>query len=54
MLDFFRDRLLARGMINQEDLELFKVLDDEDEILELIKTAPVQIGVRYKGSFTNV
>lgn len=51
MMDFFRNTMLAQGTIGEDDLFLITVTDDEDEILKLIKNTPVQIGVRYKGSF---
>jgi hypothetical protein len=51
MIDFFRNTMLKEGTIDEDDLALITMTDDEDEILELIKKAPVQIGVRYKGSF---
>lgn len=51
MIEFFKNRLLAEGMIDAEHMNLFTLTDDEDKIIEIIKNAPVQLGVRYKGSF---
>ncbi len=36
MVDWFKDRLLAEGMIGPEDLELFTIVDSADEVLETI------------------
>ncbi len=40
--DFFKEELLAHGAIEQADLNLFTITDDEDEILRIIKSAPVR------------
>jgi hypothetical protein len=37
LVDWIRDKLLAEGNINKEDILLFKVLDDADEVIEFIK-----------------
>jgi hypothetical protein len=37
LVDWIRDRLLVEGNINKEDILLFKVLDDADEVIEFIK-----------------
>ncbi len=36
LVDWFRDQLLARHMINPEDLDLFMILDDPDEVVDAI------------------
>ena len=36
LLDWFRDRLVADGMINPEDLELVQVIDTPEEVVEAI------------------
>ncbi len=43
--DVIRKEMLARGTISEDDLELYKITDDNEEILELIKNAPVRPGV---------
>jgi uncharacterized protein (TIGR00730 family) len=37
LVDWIRDKLLAEGNINKEDLLLFKVLDDAQEVVDFIK-----------------
>ncbi len=37
LVDWIRDKLLIEGNINKEDILLFKVLDDADEVIEFIK-----------------
>jgi uncharacterized protein (TIGR00730 family) len=39
LLDFFKQQMLAKGMISPEDMQLFTVTDDEDEIMKLILSA---------------
>jgi len=45
--EFMIRTLLSRGTIDAQDLHLFTITDDEDEILKIIKNAPVRNGVRY-------
>lgn len=45
--DFFKEALLKRLTIDELDLSLFKITENEDEILEMIKAAPVRLGVRF-------
>ena len=37
MIAFMQDHLLEHKMINKEDLNIFKVMDDPEEIVEYIK-----------------
>lgn len=39
---FIKKTLLKNGMINSEDLNLYTITDNDDEIIELIKKAPVR------------
>ncbi|MDB5266250.1 MAG: hypothetical protein JWN89_65 [Parcubacteria group bacterium] len=39
---FMQENLIARGTISAEDLTLFTITDDEDEIIRLIKKVPVR------------
>lgn len=39
---FIGDELLSRGTITEEDLSLFHITDDHDEILKIIQEAPVR------------
>jgi hypothetical protein len=42
-LDYFiKKQLLKNEKINAEDLKLYTITDDEDEIIELIKKAPIR------------
>ncbi|MEX0930541.1 MAG: TIGR00730 family Rossman fold protein [Candidatus Paceibacterota bacterium] len=45
---FVRDNLLERGTISPEDMDIITVTDDDDAIIEAIRTAPVQRGVKLK------
>lgn len=36
LLAWFKDQMLLEGMINEEDLDLFKVLDDPQEVVDAI------------------
>lgn len=47
METFMREELLTRGVIGNEELELFKIIDDENEVIEIIKNAPVHNGVKF-------
>lgn len=42
---FLSQEMLSRGMIDKEDLSLFTITDNEDEIIEIIRKAPVRNGV---------
>jgi uncharacterized protein (TIGR00730 family) len=54
LIEFFKNTLRARDMIDESDLELFTLTDDNDKILNLIKKTPVEIGVTYKGTYVDV
>jgi uncharacterized protein (TIGR00730 family) len=43
--ELMETEMLSRGMIQPEDLNLFTITDDHDQILELIKNAPVKTSV---------
>ncbi len=45
---FFRESMLSRHLIDEEDLALFTITDDEDEIIEIIKNSPVRFSIEYK------
>ncbi len=44
---FMRKELLNRSTVDEEDLSLFTITDDEDQIIEIIKNAPVHVGIRF-------
>lgn len=45
--EVFRTTLLKNKMIEEEDLSLYSMTDDEGEILEIIKKAPIRFGIKY-------
>ena len=49
LIEFFKERILAEKKIEPAELELFKITDDEEEIMKIIKEAPIYFGIRYKG-----
>lgn len=44
---FLKEKVLSTKMIDEEDLTFYKITDNEDEIIEMIKKAPIQDGVPY-------
>lgn len=42
-----RDEFLTRGVITEEDLKLFTITDNEDEVIKIIKESPIQNGVEF-------
>jgi len=45
--DFIINTLLSKGTISPEDIGLYRLTDDEDEILRTIAEAPVRNGLRH-------
>lgn len=45
--DFFKNILTTEKMIDQNDTSLYTITEDEDQILEIIKNAPVRFGLKY-------
>jgi uncharacterized protein (TIGR00730 family) len=45
--DFIKENLLAGAKIDTEDIELYTITDDDDKILEIIKNAPIRIGIEH-------
>jgi uncharacterized protein (TIGR00730 family) len=41
------DQMLKIGAIDDEDLSLFTITEDEDEIVDVIKNVPIRNGVRF-------
>ena len=37
LVDWIKERLLAQGMISREDLDLFELMDDPEEVVKHIK-----------------
>jgi uncharacterized protein (TIGR00730 family) len=44
---FFKETLLQNKMIEEKDIHLYTITDNEDEILKIIKSAPIRIGLKY-------
>lgn len=44
---FMVDEMIKLGAITQEEMELFQIIDDHDQIIELIKTVPVRISLPF-------
>jgi len=53
VFDFLKNTFLSIGTIELEDLELFKIIDDEDEILSIIRSTPVREMLPYAGLKVN-
>lgn len=45
LMSFFMGKMLKEKMISADDLSLFTLTDDDNEIIESIKNAPVMFGV---------
>lgn len=45
---FITEQILSRKMIDVDDVSLFTISDNEDEIVEIIRKAPVRLGIEYK------
>lgn len=43
--DFMLEELLKRGLIEAEDTNLFRIIDNHDEIIEIVKKVSVRVGV---------
>lgn len=44
---FFKEILLKNEMIEEKELSLYTITDDEDEVLKIIKEAPIRLGLKY-------
>jgi len=45
--EFFKNILVKEQMIDADDISLYTITDDENTILEIIKKAPVRLGLKY-------
>ncbi len=45
--ELMKKEMLSRGTIGEDDLELYKILDDTDEIINAIKNSPVKNGIKF-------
>lgn len=47
--NLMREEMLAKKMIDENDLTLYTITDDEDKIIEIIKNAPIRNGEIFTG-----
>jgi uncharacterized protein (TIGR00730 family) len=45
--ELMKKEMLGRGTVEEDDLELYKITDDEDEIIRMIKSAPIRNGIPF-------
>lgn len=45
--DYVKENLLEKGMIDEEDMNIYTVTDDEEYIIETLRNVPVEEGVPY-------
>lgn len=45
--ELIKREMLSRGAVDQDDLNLFIITDDENQIVEIIKDAPIHEGVKF-------
>ena len=43
----FRDILIKNKTIDEEDLSLYTITDNEDQIIKIIKEAPIRLGLKF-------
>lgn len=48
--EFMKNEMRSRGAVTDEDIRLFKIVDDHDEIIEIIKRVPVRVGDPSSGN----
>ena len=46
--EMMKANLLARGTIDLQDLALYTITDDENQVLDIIRNAPVHVGVEFE------
>lgn len=47
LINFMKEKMLEEKMIDENDLSLFLLTDDEDQIMEAIKNVPIKFGVPH-------
>jgi len=47
---FIKKEILSRGAVTEEDLELFYIVDDHDEIIDIIKKVRIRMGIPFGGT----
>ena len=51
--DFITSEVLGKNNIQPEDMNLFTITDNHDEVLEIIKKSPIRTNVPYKAEVLN-
>jgi uncharacterized protein (TIGR00730 family) len=46
--NLMRKEMLGRDTIDTEDLKLYTITDDLDEVIEIVKNAPVRNGIKFE------
>jgi uncharacterized protein (TIGR00730 family) len=44
---FIREQMLKNGTVVEDDLNLYTITEDEDEILEIVKKVPIRSGMHF-------
>ncbi len=44
---FMKDELLGRGTITAADLQLYQITDNEEDVIEIIRNAPIHNGIKF-------
>ena len=45
--EYFKAEMLKKGFIDAEDLLLYTITDNEDEIIDIVKNAPIRTGIAF-------
>jgi uncharacterized protein (TIGR00730 family) len=53
VIQFLKETLLAEKTIDETDFNIFSVVDDEEEIIEILKKAPIREFTPYNGLHVN-
>ena len=46
--NFMQKELLEKGRVDAGDLQLYTITDDEDEIMNIIRNAPIRNGIEFE------
>jgi uncharacterized protein (TIGR00730 family) len=45
--EMMKKELLGRGTIDERDLAIYLITDDEDQIIDIIRNAPIHVGIKF-------
>jgi len=51
--DYMKETLISAGTIGQEEIDIFHIAENDDEVLEIIKNAPIRESLPYNGLKVN-